>query len=134
GGEYALSTFILLSLVFLKQTLHRSLRRDSAASPNMHAVQSGCGVGEANGVLKSPLLNEPVDKRTMEDVAGPCGVGDGNFEGGRLQQSAAIQKDSALRTACDAHDRAAVTIGEIPRVCCEVGTCDQVVHQPEQFR
>ena len=87
-------------------------------------------MGKADDVLEMPVLQQPVDKCPVENVAGACGVHNGDLEGTRFQQPAVIQKDSSFRASRDADDRAAIAVREFVGILDELRRGDQEIDEP----
>ena len=71
---------------------------DSASGSDFHAVQSGHGVGEVEGVAETIAFEDGVAEGAMEDVAGTGGVEAVDDEGGGVDEFAIHAGDGAEST------------------------------------
>ena len=82
---------------------------DASTGAYSGAVESGGGAGEFELLAEGPVLQESVDKASVEYVARPGGVHNGDTEGWDVEEAYAVESEDAFFTECGGGEFGIVT-------------------------
>src|ERR1700677_1925848 len=96
-------------------------RADAAAGADGGAVESGGGAGGFERAVERPALEQSVDEACVKDVAGACGVDDGDREGGDVEELFAVGGEDTAFAQGGGGEAAVVTALHVAKSFFEAG-------------